>query len=66
MPVIMTKRLLNVKEAAAYVSISRSKLYQWADKGRIPSVRIDTRRLFDVQDLDQFVERLKTEQRKKT
>ena len=59
MPVVMTKRLLDAKEAANYLSISRSKLYQWAEKGRIPSVRIDARRLFDVDALDIFVESLK-------
>ena len=62
MPVVITKRLLDAKEAARYLSISRTKLYQWAEKRRIPSVRIDARRLFDVYDLDDFVEKLKVEQ----
>ena len=62
MPVVMTKRLLDSKEAAEYLSISRSKLYQWAGKGKIPSVRIDSRRLWDVIELDNFVEKLKAEQ----
>jgi len=56
---IVNKRLLDSKEAAKYLSISRSKLYQWADAGRIPSLRIDKRRLFDVLDLDLFVDNLK-------
>lgn len=64
MPVVLTKRLLDAKEAANYLSISRSKLYQWVDRDRIRSVRIDTRRLFDVNDLDEFVEGLKVEQGK--
>ena len=64
MAVVMTKRLLDTKEAACYLSISRSKLYQWADKDKIPSLRIDARRLFDVNDLDDFIESLKVEQRK--
>lgn len=62
MPVIINKRLLDAKSAADYLSISRTKLYQWSEKGKIPSVRIDSRRLFDVVDLDKFVEDLKTEQ----
>ena len=61
MPVMLTKRLLDAKEAANYLSISRSKLYQWANRESIRSVRIDTRRLFDVNDLDDFVESLKAE-----
>jgi excisionase family DNA binding protein len=61
MAVIINKRLLDVKEAARYLSISRAKLYQWTAKGKIRSVRIDARRLFDVQDLDELVDKLKTD-----
>jgi len=58
------KRLLDAKDAASYLSISRAKLYQWVDAGKIPSVRIDKRRLFDILELDEFVEKLKYSQRK--
>jgi len=60
---IAKKRLLDVKAAADYLSISRAKLYQWVDKGKIPSVRIDSRRLFDILELNEFVEQLKQDQR---
>jgi len=53
------KRLLNVKKASDFLSISRSKLYQWIKAGKIKSIKVEGRRLFDVQDLDQFVEELK-------
>jgi excisionase family DNA binding protein len=59
MPVVMNKRLLDAKSAANYLSISRALLYQWNAKGKIPSVRINSRRLFDVLDLDRFVDSLK-------
>ncbi len=62
MSVIVNKRLMDVKAAADYLSISRAKLYQWIDSGKIKSVRIDSKRLFDVQDLDDFVEQLKQQQ----
>ena len=61
--IVVHKRLLSVKEAAEYLSISRSKLYQWAESGKIPSVRIDSRRLFDVLDLDKFVDGLKNSEK---
>jgi len=61
MAVISQKRLLAVKEAANYLSISRTKLYEWSQQGKIPSVRIDKKRLFDVVELDEFVDRLKRE-----
>jgi len=61
MAVISQKRLLDVKEAVNYLSISRTKLYEWSLQGKIPSVRIDNKRLFDVLELDEFVDRLKRE-----
>lgn len=57
--VVVNKRLLNVKAAAEYLSISRALLYQWLKKDKIKSVRINGRRLIDVHDLDQFVDSLK-------
>ncbi len=59
MPVVISKRLLNANAAAEYLSISRSKLYQWAEKGKIKSVRIDSARRWDILDLDKFIEELK-------
>ena len=57
------KRLLDAKSAAEYLSISRAKLYEWVDAGKIPSIRIDSRRLFDILELNDFVEKLKKTQR---
>ena len=62
MSILVSKRLFDAKEAAEYLSISRAKLYQWCDNNRIPSVRIDSRRLFDVLELDAFVDLLKRSQ----
>ncbi len=53
------RRLLDAKETAYYLSISRSKLYQWVKANKINSIKIDRRRLFDIQDLDAFIENLK-------
>ena len=54
-------RLLDVKAAAKYLSISRSKLYQWMKAGRIKSFHIDTKRVLDIQDLDKLIDNLKKE-----
>ena len=62
MSIVVSKRLFDAREAADYLSISRAKLYQWCDANRIPSVRIDSRRLFDVLELDAFVDQLKSSQ----
>ena len=63
MAVIVHKRLLDAKEAAEYLSISRAKLYEWLAKGKVPSVTIDSCRLFDVLKLDQFVDSLNGNER---
>ena len=54
------RRLLDVKSAADYLSLSRSKIYQLVEKGRLSSLKVDGRRLFDVVDLNEFVEELKS------
>ncbi|MBN1481463.1 AlpA family phage regulatory protein [candidate division KSB1 bacterium] len=36
MSIIVHKRLLDAKEAADYLSISRSKLYDWLAKAKYP------------------------------
>ena len=63
MPIVDNQRLLEANAAAHYLSISRSKLYQWAKKGKITSVRIDGSIRWDVFDLDVLIEKLKAEQK---
>ena len=57
----MEKLLLTPVEAAAVLSISRSKLYELMAAGRIPSVRIDGCRRVPVTALENYVERLERE-----
>lgn len=54
--------LLNPIEAAAVLSISRSKLYELMAGGRIGSVRIDGCRRVPVKALQDYVERLALEE----
>ena len=53
------KRLLVTRVVVAYLLISRALLYQWVKAGKVPNVRINSRKLFDVRDLDDFVDQLK-------
>ena len=62
MPVMMNKRLLDIKAAAQYLSIGKTLLYQWINRDRIPCIKINSRSLIDVEDLDRFIEKLKTDQ----
>ena len=62
MSVIVNKRLLDAKSAADYLSISRALLYQWIERDEIRSLTINSKRLFDVIDLDDFIDDLKKKQ----
>lgn len=60
----MQKRLLKTTEAAVYLSIGRSTLCEWLTQGKVPSLKIGRCRLFDVKELDEFVESLKAHRQK--
>ncbi|MCB0263813.1 MAG: helix-turn-helix domain-containing protein [Calditrichia bacterium] len=52
-------RLLSVIEAAEYLSISRSQIYNLMHKEEIRPVKIGRRVLFDRLDLDNYINGLK-------
>ena len=54
----MDKMLLTPNEAAEVLSISRSKVYDLINQGRLASVRIDTSRRVPARALAEFVDRL--------
>jgi len=54
------KRLLSQEEAARYLGISKWTLRDLVFRGDLPSVRIKRRLLVDRQDLDTYLERVKT------
>ena len=62
MSVVVQKRLLDSKEAAIYLSISRTMVYYLVRQNKLRSIRIGNKRLFAVEDLDLFVDKLKVEQ----
>jgi len=57
--------LINVREAASRLSVSRALLYQWYASQKLPYcrifVKISTRLLVDAQRLAELVESLRTE-----
>ena len=50
------RHLVNVKEAAEYLAISPTSLRRNQWNGELPHVRIGKRILFDIKDLDKFIE----------
>ncbi len=56
---MMTKRYANIKEVSEYTSLPVKTLYEWASIGKIPSIKLGRRVLFDLQDIDQIMANLK-------
>lgn len=55
-------RLLNVREVARVLSISRTSVYDLLAKGQIESVRIGRSRRVLADDLERFIRSLKIDQ----
>ncbi len=56
---MMTKRYANIKEVSEYTSLPKTTLYEWAGQGKIPSIKIGRRVLFDLNDIDKVMASLK-------
>ena len=52
----MNARLLTVKDAAAYLSMSEQALYQLVHRGRIPVVRFGRALRFDLDSLNNWIQ----------
>ncbi len=55
----ITKRYASIKEVSEYTSLPVKTLYEWAGTGRIPSIKLGRRVLFDLYDIDQIMANLK-------
>lgn len=53
---IMEKKVLNIKETAEYLGISRSLAYKLANDHVIPVIRLGTRWIVPKEQLDQFIQ----------
>ncbi len=55
----ITKRYANIKEVSEYTSLPVKTLYEWAGQGKIPSIKIERRVLFDLNEIDKVMASLK-------
>jgi len=53
------KRYVNINEVSEYTSLPVKSLYELASLGRIPSIKLGKRVLFDLQDIDKMMESMK-------
>ncbi len=53
------ERYVNIKAASRYTSLPVKTLYEWSGTGRIPSIKIGRRVLFDLHDIDKIMDSFK-------
>jgi len=53
------KRYVNIKEVSEYTSLSVKSLYELASLGKVPSIKMGRRVLFDLQEIDKMMESMK-------
>ncbi len=56
---VTPERYVDIKAVSRYTSLAESTLYEWSAQGRIPSIKIGRRVLFDLNDIDQVLASLK-------
>ena len=59
MKIEITKRYVGIKEVSEYTSIPITTLYEWSAQGKIPSIKMGRRVLFDLHDIDGVMAGLK-------
>ena len=60
----METKYLTMIEAAQYMHISKSYMYQLSTEKRIRHIKIGSKRLFTVQDIEEFLDSCKVEPEK--
>ncbi len=56
---VIPERYVDIKSVSRYTSLPIKTLYEWSSTGRIPSIKLGRRVLFDLKDIDQVMARLK-------
>ncbi len=56
---VSIERYVNIKRVSAYTSLPVKTLYEWSAQGKIPSIKMGRRVLFDLYDIDRIMAGLK-------
>jgi len=56
---VTNRRLLSVNDAAIYLALSKREVYNMISSGALHSVLHGKRRMLDIRDLDEWIERRK-------
>jgi len=52
---VIPERYVNIKQASKYTSLPVTTLYEWASIGKIPSIKLGRRVLFDLHKIDEIM-----------
>lgn len=52
-------RLVNIREVSKFLSVKESTLYSWVNKGSIPAHKINGLIRFDMEEIEDWVKRLR-------
>ena len=53
------ERYVNIKKVSEYTSLPVKSLYELASLGKVPSIKLGRRVLFDLHDIDKMMEGMK-------
>ena len=53
------KRYVDIKQLSTYTSIPIKTLYEWTSVGKVPSIKIGRKLLYDLEDVNTFMTGLK-------
>ena len=61
----MVKRLINITEASEHLGVQKSTLYSWVHQRLIDYIKVGRLVKFDLQDLDNWIEKHRIEAEKR-
>ncbi len=56
---VIPERYVDIKSVSRYTSLPVKTLYEWAGQGKMPSIKLGSRVLFDLHDIDKVMASLK-------
>ena len=56
---VVKERYVDIKTVSRYTSLPVKTLYEWAGIGKVPSIKIGRRVLFDLNDIDKVMDSFK-------
>jgi excisionase family DNA binding protein len=56
---VIAERYVDAKAISEYTSLPKGTIYEWAGQGKIPSIKIGRKVLFDLNDIDKMMESMK-------